>query len=1732
MQLQAEAAAAKLTNDAAANAEKLKDKYIQDYRSGKATDAQAKKLDEAYGKALTEAGNEVRLAGSNADLEGGDAKKAMADKVKEIQQRSKDPIFEDNFEEVAKEVTKEGQTTRATRIAGYKLANAAEKLEASPNDATARKEFEDAKLVFNGALEKEFKVTAAEVELDSAKGGLEGVKKIPNGALRSEAAGLVATARAQLEKAQAGTDIDLSPTSYDKATEILKQRYGGGVAERELELDALGLRLKLKDEMQGIDPNSPLLSPQEKKLAETDPAALALARMNGIRIDAADPTLNGTERELARSHPYQFVLYKLSGKVVDTLKIADPAQRLLAEQDPLGYAVGQLDKKDMTRLSMIDMATFGVRIEAADKRITDLMAKGDYKTALKLSHSAWSGALTPEQREATKAALYDKHFTKDFWKKQLDWHKTHRDGVPGDNVGVRNTTHGNNAGMWMTDLLKETKSPLAANDLLTLVLEEKGLWTESEGQSYDLREFYVGVSVANETALGGGFDRTNELVNLMMKEGSSANQVVLAFKMDGYSSMQAAAGHGGTTLSTALIDRLKQSGRFDVTDKYQIQDALKRGGNAFQRNEIAPAQYKAFQQAPDLFAQDAFDKYLHPVGGSTPGLLEGPQRLGGTQRRQAIGAMLWQAPNTGKTGANDEWYSGDIREKLIDPVDKKIVELGGENAEVRYVPLLYVSPSDGQQNTALFVVTTKDGGKRLVDDRGWDYDYDESKPLKDRLKDYIENNGLSDKGRIYLPQDLKISEKNGHVDITSMEAHHTTTGEKVKNTVGIVVGIAAAAAGLVLMVGSGGLATPISVGLWATVGIGSGYGAFTAGSALYNIYEHGGDLTSGDAIMNWVMLVSSVAGGGSAGAQLRALRLGTNTDRLANAAIAAENAGDMGNMSKLSDAVGQSLVRQQVWLGRSQYLGKFGGVTGGVVLAQQTATLVSQLGQGDGGNPMDWAMTTLGLAQVIIGRASQGRVNGGGGNPALNQFRPPSTLAPHGGAGPDVPLAPVRVNGPDVGLVSETAVTAAAVMPKGTGLPGDPAAPPSSKTGTAPNTRHKEPDASQPEPANAPENPRARRSPLHWARDIMTTQPKNTSIMPETMITATGAVRLAAAGMREHGLPVVFGVLSNKWTNYAAFPLSGLGRGWYLTASQRSKESVAAATQGDDVKSTKLLEKIFKGSGWRGDKRIEQGAQDDLRGYLNDVSARGKAFRDTLAEWKALYPQAPAGRQFNLFRMRPTADTEVLLAPAGWLKGNPGMSRYFKQVSEDATSPLHGKSEAEVRTELLTRLNKMDAPALQRAADPKGTDHSPEAVLLRQFPELHAKFVDTVEVRTRLRDTHGKLYEKLKERLYDEKTGKLDPKMAEGWAGSTNSPNTRLGLFGRRAVLVANFSVFSGLATKAPYAGDALAIQAGNYADGLSIGTLGAAYVYSKKVDALAATEKRKAAIEERVDGLVKQSGLTRKEFLEQNESLALELDGVALDVKNAKAAKDTWNKIRDWVGIASAGRAVAVGFGLLALEAPPMLAYASFTQGALTGGWVALQLIPSLRNGLAPKTTKFLKWSAVGMIIATPAAINAYLTWNPLNKERKDSPAARLWQPVVDGSTDRLRQPSREIVPNTLDPASNDPFVQGWPKPLQDGGLRPPWPLFNAPVPRHETWAVDPTNPARANFSGMAIAKAQREGSSYNEALDQLFQLNGQYSRSLLDGVAEPGRRDDPDAPLAGALINVGASSLFTRLG
>ncbi|NDZ16494.1 hypothetical protein C7T35_22375 [Variovorax sp. WS11] len=77
---------------------------------------------------------------------------------------------------------------------------------------------------------------------------------------------------------------------------------------------------------------------------------------------------------------------------------------------------------------------------------------------------------------------------------------------------------------------------------------------------------------------------------------------------------------------------------------------------------------------------------------------------------------------------------------------------------------------------------------------------------------------------------------------------------------------------------------------------------------------------------------------------------------------------------------------------------------------------------------------------------------------------------------------------------------------------------------------------------------------------------------------------------------------------------------------------------------------------------------------------------------------------------------------------------------------------------------------------------------------------------------------------------------------------------------------------------------------------------------------------------------------------------------------------------------------------------------------------------------------------------------------------------------------------------------------------------------PRPEYWIVDGQVRERSSFSRMAEAKGERDRMGYDEALAQLFNLNPQYRRSLMDGYVDPVRLDDPDTLNNGTRIRVGS--------
>jgi len=639
-------------------------------------------------------------------------------------------------------------------------------------------------------------------------------------------------------------------------------------------------------------------------------------------------------------------------------------------------------------------------------------------------------------------------------------------------------------------------------------------------------------------------------------------------------------------------------------------------------------------------------------------------------------------------------------------------------------------------------------------------------------------------------------------------------------------------------------------------------------------------------------------------------------------------------------------------------------------------------------------------------------------------------------------------------------------------------------------------------------------------KGVLSEQPK------DALIRAKGTAMIAAgARVGFEAMKPVFSLPADlaggRTAGYLSYPLSSFGRAAYLTASQRMKESMAAATRGDRETAEKLANKVINGSGWRGDKIMDEATAQSLRDTVDEVATVGEAFKASREAWA----DAPSDRTFQLHTIRSPAEAAETLAPAQYMKGVPGLRDFFGGLRNE----FPGKSKSQIRSELLLRIDKMSADQLRTAADPSHGDTSPEARLLREFPEVHAKFSDSVDQRTQLRDAHAALYDKLETLFPDKKKGGVDPEAAEGLGGSTNSPSTRLGQISRRATIAVSLNTFVGTIFKPLNAGDSIQTHAGNFADGLSIGTLGANYIYNNKVDAL-------ETVKSDIASQAKAANMKVDDFLELDANAGLKDKRTA-----AQTDKDKWNKYRDYAGLLSAGRAGAVGMGLLE-AGPEILAYGAFAQGALTLTWVGLQRIPALRNGAFPTATKILKWSAVGSIALVPAATVLYKAIAGTEQEKKDSLVQMVWNGFTglfetDPAKPGRPTPSTTTMP-TSPPSSSPSTPPGHepgepekpdegeePKPQKEPGVKPI--LVRVDGDRRETatlWGITENN-LQTLLTPPELGAARQEGGKnhvVNEALAQLFNLNPRFDKRLMDGIAT-NIEGDLDTLIDGWQIKVG---------
>jgi hypothetical protein len=117
----------------------------------------------------------------------------------------------------------------------------------------------------------------------------------------------------------------------------------------------------------------------------------------------------------------------------------------------------------------------------------------------------------------------------------------------------------------------------------------------------------------------------------------------------------------------------------------------------------------------------------------------------------------------------------------------------------------------------------------------------ENAPWKyDSVHDFEDHNQLDDHGKLYMASspDLLLHDNAGHADVNlnGIDAHITTTWDRVSKWTDRAIYGAAAVAGIVVAIGTGGLAAPL------IIAAGAAWGVFRSGEAAYEDTKHGQSL--------------------------------------------------------------------------------------------------------------------------------------------------------------------------------------------------------------------------------------------------------------------------------------------------------------------------------------------------------------------------------------------------------------------------------------------------------------------------------------------------------------------------------------------------------------------------------------------------------------------------------------------------------------------------------------------------------------------------------------------------------------------------------------------------------------------------------------------------------------------------------------------------------------------------
>ena len=243
---------------------------------------------------------------------------------------------------------------------------------------------------------------------------------------------------------------------------------------------------------------------------------------------------------------------------------------------------------------------------------------------------------------------------------------------------------------------------------------------------------------------------------------------------------------------------------------------------------------------------------------------------------------------------NYNFYEGvEVVEKVADGIREAQERMGGGEISVATLPIQFSSQETGPVDLQIYRVEGQNGQERFVDNVGRVYENFEA---------WREENDLPP-GQQTFPAGGRLGEPGE----TRMVTENTPdVSDTFWEHVGDVADVAALAGGVVasgvILVGSGGTATPLVAGAWGVALGSAGYMGIKAGAELYDRHSHGQtlSLSDPDARAAWLSLAGSGLTVAGAGVMRGATALAGQGSRWAPAAARA--AGILNASANFTDA--------------------------------------------------------------------------------------------------------------------------------------------------------------------------------------------------------------------------------------------------------------------------------------------------------------------------------------------------------------------------------------------------------------------------------------------------------------------------------------------------------------------------------------------------------------------------------------------------------------------------------------------------------------------------------------------------------------------------------------------------------------------------------------------------------------------------------------------------------------